>query len=104
MGILKGFLSKISTSQRSVTVSEDGDKIGLDVSVVGGAALDTIRDAEQVNVDWDYYDIAYVTAGNGLGEVESITYYTGTAPSGTLALTITFTYDASNNVIRAERS
>jgi|GEM_PF-6125371 len=71
---------------------------------VGNATLDTIRDAETVNVDWDYYDIAYVAAGNGIGEIESVTYFTGTAPGGTQVLLISFTYDANSNITRVERT
>ena len=46
---------------------------------------------------YDHRTFTYVAAGNGAGEVETITYKTGGA-SGTAVCVETFTYDASNRV------
>jgi len=66
--------------------------------------LEDIRDSQTVNVPWDYYDITYVAAGNGAGEVETQTFFTGPVGSGTQVLQLTYTYDAQNRVTRVERS
>ena len=46
----------------------------------------------------------FVNAGNGIGEIETISYYSGTTASEVLEQTRTFTYDASNRVILMEKS
>lgn len=46
---------------------------------------------------FDYQALTYVAAGNGAGEVETVTYRTGGA-AGTIVATVTLTYDANDNV------
>lgn len=56
-----------------------------------------------VTEPYDHLDIAYVAAGNGLGEVASVTYKTGGA-AGTVVATLTLGYDASNKLISVTKS
>jgi hypothetical protein len=51
----------------------------------------------------DYFALTYVAAGNGIGEVETITYKLGGA-AGTTTATLTLAYDASNRVISVTKS
>ena len=43
----------------------------------------------------DYVTMTYVASGNGVGEIETITYKLGGA-SGTTVAVLTVTYDAGN--------
>ena len=45
----------------------------------------------------DYVSLTYVTAGNGVGEIETITYKQGGASGNTVAV-MTLTYDANNKL------
>jgi len=45
----------------------------------------------------DYVSLTYVAAGNGVGEIETITYKQGGASGNTVAV-VTLTYDANNKV------
>ena len=53
--------------------------------------------------EYDYMSMTYVAAGNGAGEVETVTYKSGGA-AGTTVATLTMTYDASNSVATVTRS
>jgi hypothetical protein len=46
----------------------------------------------------DYVSLTYVASGNGVGEIETITYKKGGASGATVAVT-TLTYDATNNLV-----
>jgi hypothetical protein len=46
----------------------------------------------------DYVSLTYVAAGNGVGEIETITYKQGGASGNTVAV-VTLTYDANNKVV-----
>ena len=46
---------------------------------------------------YNYLALTYVAAGNGVGEVETVTYKTG-GSGGTTVATLTLTYNASNEV------
>jgi hypothetical protein len=46
---------------------------------------------------YDYIELTYVTAGHGIGEVETVTYKKG-GSSGTTVATLTLTYNASNEI------
>lgn len=102
---IAGF-DKVEGFKDVTTTSNDGT-VALDVNLVGGGGsdpnLEIIKDSSTVNVAWDYYDITYVASGNGIGQVETITYYTGTAPAGVLVLTLTYTYNSDNNISRVVR-
>jgi len=46
---------------------------------------------------YDYCAITYVAAGNGAGEIETVTYKTGGA-SGTTVATLTFAYNGDDEI------
>ena len=69
-------------------------KIGVDAAT--GALLTKPVDAGSLPVPtYDQITLTYVAAGNGAGEIETATYKLATV---TVA-TVTYTYDASNNLI-----
>jgi len=53
--------------------------------------------------DYDYIALTYVAAGNGAGEIETVTYKDG-GVSGTTKAILTLAYDASNNLISVTRT
>jgi len=59
--------------------------------------LSVINFAQLVPKEYDYIALTYVTVGNGIGEVETVTYKTGGAV-GTNVAVLTLTYDTNNNV------
>jgi len=52
---------------------------------------------------YDYIALTYVAAGNGAGEVETVTFKTGGSGGSTVA-TLTLTYDASDNLLTVTQS
>lgn len=65
---------------------------------VGQATEDTLLSIAGLVTDpYDYIALTYVAAGDGAGEIETVTYKTGGA-SGTVVATITLTYDASDRI------
>lgn len=52
---------------------------------------------------YDYIVLTYVAAGNGAGEIETVTYKTGGA-SGTTLATLTLTYDANDKLSTVTKS
>lgn len=52
---------------------------------------------------YDYIFLTYVTAGNGVGEIETVTYKTGGA-SGITVGELTLGYDASNRLSTVTRN
>lgn len=52
---------------------------------------------------FDYINITYVTSGNGLGEIETVTYKTGGA-AGTTVATLTLGYDGSDKLSSVTRT
>ena len=52
---------------------------------------------------YDYISLTYVASGNGVGEIETVTYKTG-GSSGTTVATLTLGYDADNNLISITKS
>ena len=69
----------------------DLPSVGLAVTNVGGSL---------VPETYDELDLTYVAAGNGAGEVETVTY----SKDGSPIATLTLTYDAQNRVINVSRS
>lgn len=46
---------------------------------------------------YDYISLTYIAAGNGMGEIETVTYKNGGA-SGTTKAVLTIAYNASNEI------
>lgn len=63
-------------------------------------ALRSLNLSSLGSVEHDELDITYVTAGNGAGEIETVTYKL----AGVTQATLTLTYDASNRIINVLRS
>lgn len=66
-------------------------------------ALSFLNSSGLVPEGHDYIAITYVAAGNGAGEIETVTYKEGGA-SGTTKATLTLTYDASDRLTTVTRS
>lgn len=89
-------LSKLDYTQviKRAGVSLDGQTVpsgGLAVTSVGGTL---------VPESYDEIDLTYVAAGNGLGEIETVTY----SKDGSPLATLTLTYDAQNRITNITRS
>jgi hypothetical protein len=52
---------------------------------------------------YDYLALTYVTVGNGIGEIETVTYKTG-GVSGTTVAVLTLAYDVNNNLVSVTKS
>ena len=52
---------------------------------------------------YDYIALTYVASGNGVGQIETVTYKTG-GVSGTTVAVLTLTYNASNNIETVTRA
>lgn len=50
----------------------------------------------------DYISLTYVTSGNGVGEIETVTFKENGASGQTVAI-LTLGYDATNKLISVER-
>ena len=84
------------TELQSVNTSLDqieSDVIALNARLAGNLVPET----------FDHIDIAYVAAGNGTGEIETVIYKTGGA-AGTTVATLTLAYDASDRLNAVTRS
>lgn len=53
--------------------------------------------------EYDYLLLTYVSSGNGIGEVETVTYKTG-GSGGTTVATLTLTYDGDDKVSSVART
>lgn len=51
----------------------------------------------------NYIALTYVAAGNGTGEIETVTYKSG-GGAGTTVATLTLTYDSSNRIATVTKS
>jgi hypothetical protein len=81
----------------------DADQAIREAYSAEDAAFRNINIASLVPEAYDYIALTYVTSGDGIGEIETVTYKTGGA-SGTTVATLTLTYDSSNNLETITRS
>lgn len=89
-------LSQLDADQvikRAGVALSGGDlpSVGLAVTNVGGSL---------VPESYDDLDLTYVAAGNGAGEIETVTYN----DNGSAIATLTLQYDAQNRLIKVTRS
>lgn len=76
---------------RPITSEAVSTKEALDVNVAKSVAAG-------FNIaGYDYIAITYVTVGNGIGEIETVTYKTG-GSGGTTVATLTLAYDANDKL------
>lgn len=101
-------------SQTVILTSLDGKDYALAANqTTANASLANIEsDLNELNArlagnlvpeTFDYLELAYVTSGNGIGEIETVIYKTGGA-AGTTVATLTLAYDVSNNLTSVTRS
>lgn len=69
----------------------------------GQVAQKGINLAQLVPATYDFISMTYVTSGNGVGEIETVTYKQG-GTSGTTVAILTLTYDSSNRIESITRS
>ena len=60
-------------------------------------ALPVIQNNNLIPSAYDYIALTYVAAGNGAGEISTITYKTG-GSTGTTVATLTLTYNADDKI------
>ena len=58
-------------------------------------ALDTVSLSDLIKVPYDHFTLTYVTTGNGVGEISTMTLIENSITVGVLTLT----YDSSNRLI-----
>lgn len=90
--------TKVSTAANQVTAQTSLSNIESDLNDLNARLAGNL-----VPETFDYMSLTYVAAGNGAGEIETVTYNTGGA-GGTTVATLTLTYDANNNVSTITRS
>lgn len=87
-----------STSANQATANASLSAIEADID-----ALNARLAGNLVPETFDYIAVTYVAAGNGVGEIETVTYRTGGA-AGSLVATLTLAYDGSNRLASVTRS
>lgn len=98
MGVIKGNIASNNTTQKDATVTESGDKVGLDVSIVGGSTSGSGSSGGSnslasgsllYGLDWrgSTSDLSNATQ-------DTITYYSDPAKT-TLISTVVITYSDS---------
>lgn len=65
--------------------------------------LKTINIASLVSDPYDYISLTYVAAGNGAGEIETVTYKSG-GSGGTTVAVLTLAYGSNNKISSITRS
>jgi len=86
---------------KSHLYSSDG--IDFNKPVSEATPLPVMSFGQLVPKVYDYIGLTYVAAGNGAGEVETVTYKTS-GSGGTTVATLTLAYDASNRVATVTRT
>lgn len=69
--------------------------------VVGGEEIDKLVGLEIPS--HDYISLTYVPSGNGVGEIETVTYKQG-GSSGTVVGVLTLAYDSNNKLSSVTKS
>lgn len=87
MSSIKGTENKNTVGTKTVTITEVGSDVAMDINMVGDGTA-------TADVAWDYQEITYVGATE---DVQTITYRQGGA-TGTIVRTVTLGYDGSNRV------
>lgn len=86
-------MSQLDAGQIIKTAFDDATG-GLKIKQVAGSL---------VTDPFDYVALTYVAAGNGAGEVQTVTYKNG-GSGGTTVATLTLAYNASNQLISVTKS
>jgi hypothetical protein len=86
-------VSGLASEANQTTIIDNQDNLLAEVNKIVGFEIG----------DYDYIEITYVASGNGVGEIETVTYKTG-GSGGTAVATLTLTYDASDNLSTITKS
>jgi len=78
--------SREDREQRKFVENTDGD-----------VAVRVLNFGDLIPDSYDYIALTYVAAGNGAGQIETVTYKTGGA-SGTTIAVLTLAYNGDNNL------
>lgn len=87
-----------ATSANQTTANSSLSSIEADITSLNNRVAGNL-----VPEEFDHLAFTYVAAGNGLGEIETVTYKTGGA-GGTTVATLTLGYDANDNLSSVARS
>lgn len=87
-----------STSANQTTANASLSNIEADID-----ALNARLAGNLVPETFDYVAVTYVAAGNGTGEIETVTYRTGGA-AGSVVATLTLAYDGSDRLSTVTRT
>lgn len=90
--------TKVSTAAKQDTQITSLSNIESDI-----ADLNARLAGNLVPETFDYVALTYVAAGNGIGEIETVTYKTGGAGGSTVA-TLTLAYDGSDRLSSVTRT
>jgi hypothetical protein len=90
--------TKVSTAANQATGNASLSNIESDINSLNARLAGNL-----VPEEFDYLAFTYVAAGNGAGEIETVTYRTGGA-AGTIVATLTLGYDAQDRLASVTRS
>lgn len=81
----------------------DGNQVLQHAYIDDNQALAVVQVSQLIPEEYDSIELTYVTAGNGIGEIETVTYKQG-GLGGTTIATLTLAYDGADNLISVVRS
>lgn len=90
--------TKVATAANQSTGNASLSNIESDINSLNARLAGNL-----VPEEFDYLAFTYVAAGNGVGEIETVTYRTGGA-AGTIVATLTLGYDAQDRLASVTRS
>lgn len=97
--------SSVSSIDGKVSTEAKQDNIITELQNIDGV-LDSLNARLAGNLvpeTFDYLQLTYVAAGNGIGEIETVVYKTGGSGGSTVA-TLTLAYDGSDRLASVTRS
>lgn len=81
-------------SKQAIQAAFDDPSQALKVFSVGG---------QLIPAKYDFIALTYVAAGNGAGEIQTVTYKTGGAGGSTVAV-LTLGYDGANHLVSVTKA
>lgn len=81
----------------------DGQQVLRDIHDEVNSGIRTISIGSLIPDPYNYISLTYVVAGNGAGEIQTVTYKSG-GSGGTTVAVLTLTYDSSNRISTITRS
>jgi len=94
----------VTVTNNKLDVNASVDTAGLATSTEQSAQTTLLQGIAGFTVSgYDYIALTYVAAGNGAGEIETVTFKTG-GSGGTTIATLTLAYNASNEISSVTRT